>query len=221
MGREAEFDRLIEQAASTRDKLFYAGLRLFADKGYANVGIRELCGSVNIKESSFYNHYRSKDSLFEAIIAFFDATTGQAIMTDDEIEHWISLGDVKAFLIGNMNRFTAATSNLLFFTALQIVLTESYVNKAAAAVAKRNVYHLRKDYTERILRGLMEQGAIRQCDTETVTAEYYYALKGMLDEYLLLELWNEDMTEINERIRKHIAFFARLLDPEENEGGNF
>ncbi len=217
MDRSEEFDRYIMKAASTRDKLLYAGLRLFAEKGYANVGIRELCGSVHIKESSFYNHYKSKDSLFSAIVAFFDATTSQAMMTDDEIEHWISLGDVEAFLTGNMHRFTAATSNTLFFTALQIVLTESFYNPKAAAAAKKNIYYLRKGYTERILRGLMQQGAIRPCDVETVTAEYYYALKGILDEYLLLHLWDDDMTAINARIHAHIRFFVQMLKPENDE----
>ena len=217
MSQQAEFQRLIEQAASTKDKLFYAGLRLFAKKGYANVGIRELCRSVNIKESSFYNHYQSKDTLFEAIITFFDATSSRVIMTDDEIEYWIALGDVSAFFMENMRRFSAATSHVLYHTALQIVLTESFLHPAAAAVARKNLYHLRKGYTERVLRGLMEQGAINPCDVETVTAEYYYALKGIWDEYLLLQRWNDDMAAINTRIKAHIRFFVQMLTPTQSD----
>ena len=69
---------------------------------------------------------------------------------------------------------------MLYHTALQIVLTEAFLHPAAARLANKNLYYLRRGVTmtERVLSGLMERGAIRRCDVETVTAEYYYALKG-------------------------------------------
>lgn len=211
MNIQEKFDTLIAQAPTTKDKIFYAGLRLFSQKGYANVGIRELCRSVNIKESSFYNHYPGKESLFEAIIAYFDKASNQVIMTEVEIHTFIERGDVRAFFVENMKRFSTITSNVLYHSALQIVLTESYLHPIAAEMAKKNLYHLRKDYTEDVLRGLMQRGAIRPCNVETVTAEYYYALKGMLDEFLLLQLWDAGLSDINARILAHIDFFSRML----------
>ena len=214
MDIQAEFDSLIDSTNSTKDKLFYSALRLFSQKGFSNVGIRELCRSVHIKESSFYNHYPSKESLFDAILHFFDSANRQVVMTDNEIQWFIQNGDVRKFFIENMRRFGAITSNALYYTALQIVLTESFLHPSAARLANKNLYYLRRDYTEKVLRGLMERGAIRKCDVETVTAEYYYALKAMLDEYLLLELQGDDTIAINARIRTHIEFFVQLLLPE-------
>ena len=217
MDTQSKFETLIAQAASTKDKLFYAGLRLFAQKGYANVGIRELCRMVGIKESSFYNHYPGKESLFEAILTWFRTASNQVVMHDAEIHAMIEQGDVRAFFIDNMRRFSAITSNVVYHTALQIVLTESFLHPTAAEIARNNLYYLRRDYTVQVLRGLMARGAIRACDAENVTAEYYYALKGMLDEYLLLQFWDEDLAQINARIRAHIDFFSELLavPPEE------
>jgi TetR/AcrR family transcriptional regulator, biofilm operon repressor len=210
-------DTLITQAATTKEKLFYSALRLFAQKGYSNVGIRELCRSIRIKESSFYNHYAGKESLLKAILAYFGEASGRVVMTDAEIEAYIRAGDVRAFFLENMKKFEAVTSAVPYRTALKIVLTESFLHPTAAEMAKRNLYHLRKDYTERVLRGMMKAGAIRQCDTETVTAEYYYALKGMLDEYLLLLVWDGDLSEIKRRIAAHIDFFTGLLTPSNDE----
>jgi len=208
---QAKFDTLICQSESTKQKLFYAGLYLFAKKGYANVGIRELCRMVSIKESSFYNHYPSKKTLFEAIIRYFDEASNQVVMTDVEIHALIEQGDVRVFFVENMKRFTAITSNVLYHTALQIVLTESFLHPMAADMAKNNLYYLRRDYTEQVLAGLMERGFIRACNVREVTAEYYYALKGMLDELLLLQLWNNDLTQIKARISAHIDFYTRML----------
>lgn len=206
-------DALIEQAATTKEKLFYSALRLFAQKGYANVGIRGLCRTVGIKESSFYNHYAGKESLLEAILAYFGKESGRSVMTDDEIALSIRAGDVRAFFLENMRKFAAVTSGAPYHTALKIVLTEAFLHPAAAEMAKRNLYHLRREPTERVLRGLLAAGAIRPCDPEAVTAEYYYALKGMLDEYLLLLVWGGDLAGINARIAAHIDFFTRMLQP--------
>ena len=221
MDTQAEFARLIDGAASTKDKLFYSALQLFSQKGFANVGIRELCRTVHIKESSFYNHYASKESLFEAILRFFDSANRQVVMTDNEIQWFIQNGDVRKFFIENMKRFSSITSNVLYHTALQIVLTEAFLHPAAARLANKNLYYLRRGYTERVLSGLMERGAIRRCDVEAVTAEYYYALKAMLDEYLLLELQGDDLNAINARIHQHIGFFVQMLRPDDDERSAF
>ncbi|HOO27873.1 MAG TPA: TetR/AcrR family transcriptional regulator [Lachnospiraceae bacterium] len=212
MDRKKEFAGLIENAESTKQKLFYTGLDLFSQKGFANVGIRELCYSVHVKESAFYNHYAGKEKLLEAILNYFDETSSQVIMSDDEIAEFVKKGDVRYFFTENMKRFSMLTSNILYHTALQIVLTESFLHPLAGEMAKKNLYHLRKDYTEKVLCGLMECKAVKKCDAELVTAEYYYALKGILDEYLLLETWESSMSEIKERLKGHIEFFAALLE---------
>ncbi len=207
---------LIDAAPTTKEKLFCAGLQLFAEKGYANVGIRELTRAVGIKESSFYNHYAGKKSLFAAILAFYDQASRAVVLSQEEIDYFIQTGDVKTVFMQTMQRFSESTSNRLFQTAQQIIRTESLLSTAAAKLAKRNLYHQRRDYTEAILRGLMEQGAIVPCDVEAVTAEYYYAMEGLLNEYRLEELLGEDKAAIEHRIHAHIQFFTKLLTPQQD-----
>jgi len=84
---------LIDAAPTTKEKLFCAGLQLFAQKGYANVGIRELTRAVGIKESSFYNHYAGKESLFQAILAFYDQASRAVVLSQEEIDYFIQNGD--------------------------------------------------------------------------------------------------------------------------------
>lgn len=211
MNREEFFNKLIEEETSTKLRLFYSAVLLFSQKGYSNVGIRELCRSVNVKESAFYNHYGSKDELFQRILDYFKEKSIQVVYTEEEIQSVVSIGDIRMFFEQNMRKFSSVAGGLLYHTILQVVLMESYVHPEAKAVARQNIYHLRRDYTERVLKGMMEKGFIRECDVKVVTAEYYYALKGLLDEYLLLETWNEDFDSINQRISEHIGFFVQLL----------
>ncbi|WP_366924577.1 TetR/AcrR family transcriptional regulator [Metallumcola ferriviriculae] len=211
MNKKEVFQKMINDAATTKERIFYSAVYLFSTKGFANVGIRELCRSVDIKESALYNHYKSKEDLFLSILEVFKEASSKVVFSDEEIESAVQSGDIALFFKENMKKFSYSTNNPLYHTILQIILMESYTNAHAHDLARSHLYYLRRDYTEKVLRGMMDNGDIKECDVEVVTAEYYYGLKGLLDEYLLREVWNEDTDVIMKRIEKHIAFFVEIL----------
>lgn len=213
MDREKYFKELIENEDQTKQRLFYSAVYLFSQKGYDNVGIRELCRSVGIKESSFYNHYSGKKSLFLFILEAFSEVMEKTVFTDEEIIE-AAKGDIKSFLLANMEKFSSHTDDPLFRTMLQIVLMECYTYEEAYELAQRHIYHLRKDYTEAVLEKMKASGKIIDCDVSLITAEYYYTLKGLLDEYVLRDVWDDDLTPVNQKIIDHIDFFARMLTKE-------
>jgi len=217
MNKQQSFQHLINHSENTKEKLFYSSVYLFSEKGYANVGIREISRSVGIKPSSFYNHFPSKEALFREILETFRHMMGKVVFTDEEIERIADEGDIGGFFIQNMERFRSVTGNPLFHTLLQIINMESYTNQAAFELSAQNLYYLRKDYTEKVLKKMLEKGHIKPCDPATITSEYYYTLKGLLDEYLLREVWDKDTSEIMLKIKAHIQFFTTLLKTERGD----
>lgn len=211
MDKKECFTQMIKEAKSTKERLFYSAVYLFSTYGYANVGIRKLCASVKIKESAFYNHYKSKEKLFNTILDYFKTNNSQFIMTAEEIEHIANSQDIAYFFHYNMQKFSSITNNPLYHTILQIVLMESYTNPNAYEIERKNLYYLRKDYTEQILKKMIENGSIKKCDVTLITAEFYYGLKGLLNEYLLVEIWNGDKDTIRKKIENHLDFFINLL----------
>jgi len=178
------------------------------------VGIRELCTFVGIKPSSFYNHFPSKEKLFDAILDHFSHQMASVVFTPEEREEMVASGDVGFFLQRNMQKFAEISANPVFFAILQIVQMECFTHERAFILARRHVYWTRKEYTEEVLARLMQRGAIKECDVAQVTAEYYYALKGLLDEFLLLVVWDQDTSGVMQKIQQHIAFFVQLLKKE-------
>ena len=211
MNKKQTFQQLIKNSENTKEKLFYSSVYLFSEKGYANVGIREISRSVGIKPSSFYNHFPSKEALFREILETFRQMMTKVVFTDEEIERIADEGDIGAFFIKNMERFRSVTGNPLFHTLLQIINMESYTNQDAFDLAAQNLYYLRKDYTEIAIKKMMEKGHIKPCDPSIITSEYYYTLKGLLDEYLLREVWDQGTSDIMLKIKQHIRFFTSLL----------
>ena len=211
MNKEKIFSRMIDAAESTQERLFLSAVYLFSVKGYNAVGIRELCRSVGVKESSFYNHYPSKEALLDSIFARFAEGSQKIVMSDKEIEE-MAAGGIRAFLEANMAKLLAVTGdNVVYHTIMQIVLMESYINPKAYELAKKNLYFIRREYTERVLERMVALGGVKPCDVAQVTAEYYYALKGLLNDFLLREAWGGELEEIGMWIQGHNGFFIDML----------
>jgi AcrR family transcriptional regulator len=211
MDKKQIFDKMIAETKGTREKLFLSALNLFSVKGYENVGIRELCGSLGIKESSFYNHYKSKDSLLKEIWKRYREIGKNIVITDEEIDTIASTGDVDLCLGWIFEKFNPETTNPLFYTMFQVVRLESFTNPEAAEIAQVNIYHVRCEHTEKLLGKLRDKGFIRDCNIDQVTSELYYGILGFSEEFLLQEIWGKNTEVILQKIVKHVSFIADYL----------
>ncbi len=75
-----------KQSIGTKQNIRLAAEKLFRQRGYAAIGMRELAKAVGIEAPSIYNHYKSKDELLSEICfdiagqfykAFDAAVTGE------------------------------------------------------------------------------------------------------------------------------------------------
>ena len=54
-------------AATTRESILMAALRLFSRNGYEGTSMRDIAGEVGISQGAIYKHFAGKDALLEAI----------------------------------------------------------------------------------------------------------------------------------------------------------
>jgi len=52
----------------TRHQIMVAGRRLFVDRGVENVSIDAITSTAGVAKGSFYNHFDSRDALFDALV---------------------------------------------------------------------------------------------------------------------------------------------------------
>jgi AcrR family transcriptional regulator len=212
MTKQEKFNQLIQSAATTKERMFLSAIYLFSTKGFSNVGIRELCRSVNVKESAFYNHFAGKDDLLVEIFQRFVEISTREAFSEEELQTLISTGNIDAYLKESMKEFIVCINNPLYFTILQIINMESYTNPKAYDMVKNNDYIL---HTEMILNRMMAGGFLKKLDARAVSISFYYCLRGLMHEIMLKDVWNEDVDELLDMIEKHVQLFLNLLKLED------
>lgn len=78
------------QNQDTRTGMLRAAERIFANKGYAAVGINEVLTSVGVPKGSFYHYFSSKDAFGEAVIEryFEEYLTDMDLIMNDAEQSW-------------------------------------------------------------------------------------------------------------------------------------
>lgn len=57
-----------EQSVSTKERILLTAIRLFSQRGVAAVSVRDIAAQVNLRPASIYNHFDSKELLWEAVL---------------------------------------------------------------------------------------------------------------------------------------------------------
>src|ERR1700738_4116673 len=75
-------DRRQRRSTETRERLFRAALRLFAEKGFAETTVEDITNAADVGKGTFFNYFPSKDHL---LIAFSDMQLSKLQTTVDQM----------------------------------------------------------------------------------------------------------------------------------------
>jgi len=87
----------LAEAPSSRDKILDVAEALFARRGYAGIGLREVADTSGLSKSSLFHHFRSKEQLYHEVILRvllrirerFDADVVRGDSPRAQLERWI------------------------------------------------------------------------------------------------------------------------------------
>ena len=130
---------------NTKEKIFDASIDLFSQYGYTGVSIRQIAKEVGIKESSIYNHYKSKESILESILTYYINETLKEEAPIMQSNDNLDIGFDQFYKEGS-DRFISKLSEAKMMKITRIFLVGSYHNPKT-----REGYHLL--YFHRLRRG--------------------------------------------------------------------
>lgn len=123
---------------NNKEKIFNVSIDLFSQYGYDGVSIRQIAREVGIKESSIYNHYRSKESIRDSILKYY---IEQMISEDIPIDQASENLDISFdyFYRAGLEAFSSQLRDEKMSKITRIIFIESYHNEKIREFLKKSI----------------------------------------------------------------------------------
>jgi len=175
----------------TKEVIFEKALILFSENGYTATSIRNICAAVGIKESSFYNHYKGKDALLDAIFESFDKALLSNIISNEQLDLLTTQFSLKEMLLNGLKQYIGIWENPTAAQMWFVVSMEQYRNSKAGKIIidESNRRISRTAYTFKLFQ---KKGKMKQGDPLALSNLYSFSIRSLHLDYGLKKLYNYD-----------------------------
>ena len=189
----------------TKERILYAALNLFAEKGYDGVGVDLIAENAGLKGPSLYRHFKGKEDIFQSLIN----------LVASHYEEGFGLKNKPGEFPESMNELIENAMGRIQFTmhddivrkTRRILAMEQFRSKRMAALATSyHVENLQRMYAG-IFAGLMERGMLKRDDPELLALEFVSPVSLLIHMY---DRQPEREEEVLDKIRKHFEHFAEV-----------
>ncbi len=207
----------------TKQKILEKALELFSAQGYDSVSVGEIAKAVGIKAPSLYNHFPSKQAIFDAIM---ESTAAQYEADTDQINIHVQNAEQ------DIPVFTEISEDALFEKVRQIfeyslhneaisrfrrmMTIEQFRSPELAALFSRRYVERVVDYHAGIFRALIAAGEIRAADPDTLAMMYVAPVLTLIG---VCDRQPEREGECLEKLQNHVQLFFRMVHGGNPKGG--
>ncbi|WP_407430975.1 TetR/AcrR family transcriptional regulator [Methanobrevibacter sp.] len=192
---------------NNKEKIFHVSIDLFSKYGYDGVSVRKIASEVGIKESSIYNHYKSKESILDSILNYYIG-----VMTKEEIpvaqasenldvgfDYFYSFG--LEFYIDRLKE-----EDMMKIT--RIILVEAYHNEKIRTFVKQAIIEGPINGWIVLFDLMKEKGLIKSdCNSRQLAESFYYYGLFLLIEHFIVNYPQDDeefLVEFGKKTQIHI-----------------
>lgn len=158
---------LIEAGSKTKEQILVEGTVLFAKKGYAAVSMRDLAEAIGIKPASLYNHFDSKEALWEAVLEqAFDLYTLYFRQLGEAIDQAETFQDVLELIFLEPKQW----ANEFTCYAFSVVQSEQFRDERASRIFNETFLSFSINFISDRFNRCIERGLAPKFDTGTIAA---------------------------------------------------
>jgi AcrR family transcriptional regulator len=192
----------VNPTTNTKDQILEVSLKLFSEKSYYGASIRDIAKEIGKRESSIYNHFKSKEEIFEQLIEKFSNRNFGSIILTDHLINIISKPE-KFFLMlaENLVHFWNSNEERMF---IKILLAKSNLEDFKKYYTIENYLNDFKALSEFILKEMINHKFIKKIDLIILSNEFLSPL-FLLAMELILGIKSE--TQQKDLIKSHVTFF--------------
>jgi AcrR family transcriptional regulator len=201
------------RAKNTKNLILDASLTLFSQRGYDGVGIRDIAGTVGIRESALYKHFSGKQEIFDRLVDRMYEEYNQTALSLNVGENLGSLIE-KYKTISEKELLQISYGFFLYFTKderaakfRKLLTMEQFRNEKIGTLYKALYFENILAYQSAIFKGLIDSGIMIEADSDIVALHFYSPI------FLLITSYDEQKiseTEALQKLTKHIQQFRKI-----------
>lgn len=199
---------------NTKEIILQEALKLFSQRGYDGVSVRDIAKEVGIRESALYKHYAGKQDIFDSLLKRMEEEYKKAILSI-QLPQGSLAEDARQYEengLEGLKRMCAAL--FLFFLkdeyarAFRRMLTmEQYRSDAVGETFRSYFIDSPLHYQEALFAEMIRQGHFRPADPKAMALQFYAPIFMLLSK---CETSEEQEKAGLELLEKHIEQFEAL-----------
>ncbi len=180
----------------TKDRILKEAMALFSVYGFDSVSVRRIAEEVGVNNSALYKHFKSKQAIFDAIVAasqerFFQKYAEARVTelkTPEEFENMC------------IDFFLYQTKDPWIMMFRRMLMMEMFKNAEMAKVYKNIFIDMPVQYQKQLFQALIDQERLKDANAEVMAMELYAP-------FFLYHAVDEDNERLEPLFRKHVRNF--------------
>ena len=200
----------------TKESILFNALEMFAQTGYNTVSIRDIAGTVGIKESSIYYHFKNKQDILDSIIDRYES-------------HIRNLTDILNTAVIDMDSTEPLTFHAMkdyFFEkylfdpfcnqVMRLMMIEQFHDEKVQILYNRYLFELPEKIQMETFRMLSRNGIMSEDEFVRISKMFFSVMTTLTFRYLL----NGELTLTKKRAfsEEAFSFFDSISGGEDKNG---
>jgi AcrR family transcriptional regulator len=200
-----------QESMMTKEKLFETALKLFSEKGFEATSIRVITRETGLTVASFYNHFKSKDELLQAIYDYYRGLYLESEDIQPDYETLLNKAGPIVLFTFLTEAFLKSMQNEKLVKLSRLIVMEQYTNKTAGEIAFKDRHKLLAAF-EAIFTIMGKKGLIRVKDPGVIGRLVGYAYLGFASDNVYYSIMEEkDPQEIVKMQAEIVERFLREI----------
>ena len=193
---------------NTKKLILKTALDFISKNGYAGVSIRQIAREVGIRESAIYNHYKSKEEIFAAIMSDFKSrSVNREILSDDLLD---DLSNPQKFLKNFSKRLIQYWNGPDERKFIRLLLIEQFTKIGSRDLSVSDYLTELRSICKMIFTEMEKAGIIKEIDPAILAEEFITPLFVMRVEKMSGD-GGQDIKSIYDYSAKHVDFFWKAV----------
>ncbi|WP_342757488.1 TetR/AcrR family transcriptional regulator [Kineothrix sedimenti] len=192
------------ETRDTKEVILTVALKLFSERGYDGVGIRDISKEIGIRESALYKHYSGKQDIFNSILKDIERRYQEEVSTFIPPESMADILSGESEVREELFRISVTMYQFYLKTEygsqLRRMLTmEQYRTSEAGRFFRELIIDKGLDYISGVFANLIKDGVYVDADPMVMALQFYSPL------YLLLSKYDNQ----TEKYKEALSFLER------------